>query len=82
MPKTLSYDEKVNGWVSFFSYYPEMMVNLNNDLFSFKGGQLYIHNQETSTRNSFYGNASEPTTIDTILNDSPSEIKIFKTIEI
>lgn len=82
MPYTLSYDEKVNGWVSFFSYYPEMMVNLNNDLFSFSGGQLYIHNQDTSSRNSFYGNPSAPTVIDTILNDSPSEIKIFKTVEI
>lgn len=82
MPYTLSYDEKVNGWVSFFSYYPEMMVNLNNDLFSFSGGQLYIHNQETSTRNSFYGQPSASTSVEVVFNDSPSEIKTFKTIEI
>lgn len=82
MPYTLSYDEKVNGWVSFFSYYPEMMVNLNNDLFSFSGGQLYIHNQETGTRNSFYGQPSAPTSVEVTFSDSPSEIKTFKTIEL
>lgn len=82
MPYTLSYDEKVNGWVSFFSFYPEMMVNLNNDLFSFSDGQLYIHNQETGDRNSFYGEPSASTTVEVLFNDSPSDIKTFKTIEI
>lgn len=82
MPYTLCYDEKVNGWVTFFSFYPEMMVNLNNDFFSFNGGQLHIHNQETSTRNSFYGQPSASTSVEVLFNDSPSEIKTFKTIEI
>jgi hypothetical protein len=82
MSYTLSYDEKVNGWVSFFSYQPEMMVNLNNDMYSFKSGQLYIHEQETLNRNSFYGQPSAPTTVEFIMNASPSEVKIFKTIEL
>jgi hypothetical protein len=82
MSYTLSYDEKVNGWVSFFSYQPEMMVNLNNDMYSFKSGQLYIHEQDTITRNSFYGQPSAPTTVEAIMNASPSEVKIFKTIEL
>lgn len=82
MSYTLTYDEKVNGWTSFFSFYPEMMVNLNNDLYSFKNGQLYIHDQDISVRNSFYGQATAPTTLDVIMNASPSEIKLFKTIEL
>ena len=83
MAYTLTYDEKVNGWTSFFSYHPEMMVNLNNDFFSFKNGQLFIHEQENiSTRNSFYGQPSAPTSVEVVMNASPSEIKIFKTIEL
>lgn len=82
MPYTLVYDEKVNGWVSFFSYFPEMMVNLNNDLFSFKNGQLYIHNQDTGVRNSFYGQPSASSSVSVLFNDSPSDIKIFKTVEL
>ena len=80
MSKTLSYDEKVKGWTSFHSYEPEMMVNLNNEFFSFKGGQLYLHNQDSS-RNTFYGQ-SYNTEIEFVANDGPSEVKIFKTIEI
>ena len=82
MAYTLTYDEKVNGWTSFFSFYPEMMVNLNNDLYSFKNGQLFIHDQDLPVRNSFYGQPSAPTTVDVVMNASPSEIKIFKTIEL
>lgn len=80
MSKTLSYDEKVKGWTSFHSYEPEMMVNLNNEFFSFKDGQLYLHNQGSS-RNTFYGQ-SYNTEIEFVANDGPSEVKIFKTIEI
>ena len=80
MSKTLSYDEKVKGWTSFHSYEPEMMVNLNNEFFSFKDGQLYLHNQDSS-RNTFYGQ-SYNTEIEFVANDGPSEVKIFKTIEI
>lgn len=83
MSYTLTYDEKVNGWTSFFSYYPEMMVNLNNDFFSFKNGQLFIHEQESlTTRNSFYGQPSAPTSVEVVMNTAPSEVKIFKTIEL
>ena len=81
MSKTLTYDEKVKGWTSFHSYEPEMMVNLNNEFFSFKDGQLYIHNQTEGVRNNFY-NTQYGTEIEFVANDGPSEVKIFKTIEI
>ena len=79
---TLTFDEKINGWTSFHSYEPEMMVNLNNDFFSFKDGQLYIHERDTNIRNQYYEQPSAPTEIELVLNDSPSDVKIFKTIEI
>ena len=79
---TLTFDEKINGWTSFHSYEPEMMVNLNNDFFSFKDGQIYLHERDTNIRNQYYGNDPAPTEIELVLNDSPSDVKIFKTVEI
>jgi hypothetical protein len=78
---TLTYDEKVKGWTSFYSYIPDMMVNMNNEFYSFKDGQLYVHNKSEGNRNTFYGQAYN-TELEFVANDAPSEVKIFKTIEI
>lgn len=78
---TLTYDEKVKGWTSFYSYIPDMMVNMNNEFYSFKDGQLYVHNKSEGNRNTFYGQ-SYNTELEFVANDAPSEVKIFKTIEI
>ena len=78
---TITYDEKVKGWTSFHSYIPEYMTELNNDFFSFKNGQLYQHNKTTGDRNNFYG-TSYNTEVEVSSNAAPSEIKIYKTIEI
>lgn len=78
---TLTFDEKVEGWTSFHSFVPEYMVNLNNDFYTFKNGQLYKHNKTDGARNTFYGN-SYNTEIEVSSNASPSDVKIYKTIEI
>ena len=78
---SLSFNEASNGWVTFLSYVPEMMTNLNNDFYTIKGGQLYIHNQYNTSKNRFYG-VSYNTELSTVLNDSPGEVKIFKTLEL
>lgn len=78
---TLTYDEKVRGWTSFHSYVPEYMTALNNDFFTFKDGQLYQHNKTTGNRNTYYGTAYN-TEVEISQNAAPSEVKIFKTIEI
>lgn len=79
---TVTFDEKNTGWTSFHSYAPEMMVALNNDFYSFKDGQVYIHNQSSSTRNSYYGQASANTEIEFVVNDGPSDVKLFKSVEL
>lgn len=78
---TLTFDEKVRGWTSFHSYVPEYMTALNNDFFSFKDGQLYQHNKTTGDRNTYYGTAYN-SEVEISQNAAPSEVKIFKTIEI
>jgi hypothetical protein len=78
---TITFDEKVSGWTSFHSYIPEYMTNLNNNFFTFKNGQLYKHNVETNGRNTYYG-TSYNTEVEISSNAAPSEVKIYKTIEI
>jgi hypothetical protein len=88
---TLSYSEGVAGWVSFYSYYPDWMIGMNNYLYTFKGGNLYRHNVNES-RNTFYqpwwiqlGNptgAFTSTKIQSVFNNSVLENKLFKTINL
>ena len=78
---TLTYDEKVRGWTSFHSYIPDYMVNLNNEFYTFKDGQLYQHNKTTGNRNTYYGTAYN-SEVEISSNAAPSEVKIYKTIEI
>ena len=75
---TISYSEKVKGWVSFKSFIPEDGLSLNNVYYTFKDGELYSHGTN-STRNNFYA-SQHNSTITLILNEAPSIIKNFKTI--
>ena len=82
MAYTLTYSESVKGWPSFYSFYPEMMVGMNNYFYSFKGGNLYRHNTG-SQRNTYYDALTpDASTITGVINDSPSTVKKFKTISL
>ena len=95
MNYTLSYSEGVAGWVSFYSYYPDWMIGMNNYFYTFKGGNLYRHNTGPA-RNTFYQrwwdrvdypvvpslNAFTPTSIQTVFNNAALENKLFKTLNI
>lgn len=75
---TITYSPKQSGWTSFHSYHPDWMVAMNNNLYTFKAGNLYKHNSN-QTRNSYYG-ILYPSKIKTIFNNDPSQTKQFKTI--
>ena len=77
---TLTFDEKANGWTSFYSFVPDMMVSLSNDYYSFKNGQLYRHNIDY-VKNTFYG-VQYPTEIEFSVNEAPSDVKIFKAVKL
>jgi hypothetical protein len=95
MKYTLTYNKNVEGWTSFFSYHPEMMVGMNGAFYSFKGGELYKHNTNSS-RNTFYQEwwnkvdeiippnnspkAFSPSKVKSVFNDEPLTVKNFKTI--
>lgn len=75
---TITYSPNQNGWTSFHSYQPDWMVAMNNNLYTFKDGNLYKHNSN-ETRNSYYGTLY-PSKIKTIFNNDPAQTKQFKTI--
>jgi hypothetical protein len=52
---------------------------MNNHLFSFKNGNLWLHNSENVPRNNFYG-IQYTSKIRTIFNEGPEDDKIFKTL--
>lgn len=75
---TLTYSPGVEGWPSFYSYYPEFMIGMNQFFYTFKGGNLYRHNSNEN-RNTFYGSFA-PSSVRGIINQSPIEKKVFKTM--
>jgi hypothetical protein len=77
---TLTYSESADGWPSFYSFYPDLMIGMNNYFYSFKGGNLYRHNVN-ETRNNFYGQQFV-SRLQSVFNDAPLENKIFKTINL
>ena len=91
MTYTLTYSEQVKGWPSFYSYYPDWIIGMNNFLYTFKGGDLYKHNTNAN-RNTFYqeywnkvgtpANSFAPTVLKSVFNDVPLENKLFKTLNL
>ena len=77
---TLTYSEGAQGWPSFYSFVPDMMIGMNNYFYSFKYGNLYQHNSN-ELRNNFYG-IQYNSSITSVFNQSPLENKIFKTLNL
>jgi hypothetical protein len=77
---TLTYDGGAQGWPSFYSYFPDWMIGMNNYFYTFNNGNLYRHNTN-EVRNNFYG-VQYASTVQSVFNEMPLENKLFKTINI
>lgn len=53
--KTMSYKYLENNWGSNYEFMPEWMEYFQNTLFGFKDGVLYVHDDDTTNWNRFYG---------------------------
>lgn len=78
---TLTFDEKVKGWTSFHSFFPDIMVGMNNSFYSFKDGNLFVHHENTSNINEYYGEQF-PSKISVMINDNPSMIKELQAVSL
>tara|TARA_R110000824_G_scaffold12465_4_gene54627 strand:- start:3213 stop:5138 length:1926 start_codon:yes stop_codon:yes gene_type:complete len=83
---TLSFDETVQGWVSFYSYRPLFVASLKNNFYSFYDCGVYEHYFSSTALDKnygkFYGDPVPVTSnITFIFNPAPTVTKNFKTIE-
>lgn len=77
---TWMYSDIANGWLGTQTFNPEDMSRVNGAFYSFKNGEIYLHNDETAY-NTFYGTLY-PSIFEFNFSQGPSQRKIFKTIEI
>tara|TARA_R110002051_G_scaffold325634_1_gene429593 strand:+ start:4122 stop:5612 length:1491 start_codon:yes stop_codon:yes gene_type:complete len=76
---TLSFDEKVQGWTSFYNYLPNQLFSLRNNFYTIKSAWLWQHYSTTVNRGSFYGFDND-SNVTFIFNPEPTRSKYFKTI--
>lgn len=77
--ETLSFDESVKGWTSFYTYGPDYLGSLKNKFYSFKQGKIYEHYDNNNTRGTFY-DFEVSASVTFIFNPNVSAVKNFKTI--
>jgi hypothetical protein len=79
--RTLCYDDRVQGWTSFFTYKPTFGLSNDNEYYTFNGVDMYKHYSTSAARGSFYGSTfADPSYVKFIFNDQPNITKTFKTI--
>ena len=78
---TLTFDETVNGWNSFYTYKPSQLISLKDTFYTTNNGSLWKHYDETviNNRGCFYGDCSD-SYVEFIFNDQPSTKKVFQTV--
>lgn len=84
---TVAFSTKANVWKTRYSFTPSCYMTMDNDFLSsnrmgaMTNEILYKHDVN-STYNSFYGDASVPSTIEVVSNQNPSAVKIFKALSL
>jgi len=77
---TLSFDDTVQGWTSFYTYRPDQLFSLRNNFYTVRDTKIWKHYSTTVNRGTFYGNAGE-SNVTFIFNPEPTRSKYFKTIK-
>ena len=77
--KTISFNEKSKGWISFKSFIPLTAASLGNRYYSVNDNTVWKHYSSTALRNSFYG-TQYTSEVEVLFSDAPNAIKSFKNI--
>lgn len=75
------YSEETNKWTSFYTYNPDCGFGLFINLYTFKEGNLYLHENNSSSRNSFYG-VQYNTILNMPFNQNVSFVSTFESMSI
>lgn len=73
---TISFSEKLNKWISFYTFIPESAFSMFVNTYSFKNGNAYVHDNASPSRGNFFGN-QYPATIYFASNQQPVIAKTF-----
>jgi len=76
--QTLSWDESIQGWTSFYTYNPDNLFSLRNNFYTVKDGAIWQHYK--GTRANYY-NEQGDSSITFVFNPNPQISKTFKTVE-
>ncbi len=76
---TIAFHEPTNKWISFYSFIPDYYGCLGSVLTSFKGTNLWLHDE--GTRMNYYGVQYEQV-VKVVSNKDPLKVKAFKSIAI
>ena len=77
--KTISFNEKSKGWISFKSFIPLTAASLGDRYYSVNDNTVWKHYSPTALRNSFYG-VQYTSEVEVLFSDAPNAIKSFKNI--
>ena len=77
--ETAGFDEMVKGWTSRYSFLPENGISMNAKYYTFKNGNMWLHNVESRNKNNFY-NTQYSSKVTFFFNQDPSVIKKYKTL--
>lgn len=78
--KTIAYNEDMNRWI-FYSFVPEYAFSMFTDMYSFKGGMMYLHRNQNVSRNNFYG-TQYASTLKMVFNKDANITKRFQSIKL
>lgn len=77
---TIAYDTEDRVWNTRYSYSPERIATLDDTLYTFKAGTMYVHD-DTSNRSTYYGVAGG-TVVEVISNNNPSMVKSYESLSL
>ena len=72
---TVAFSELINRWTTFYSFIPENGAYIFNKYFTFKDGNMFIHNVNDSY-NTFYGEKYD-SVVSLTYNQTPLAVKSF-----
>jgi hypothetical protein len=81
LAKTMAFDYAGNMWGENYEYAAEWYEYLDETMYGFKDGKIYIHNSDAANYNKFYG-VNRPLRICFALNDIPSADKDLANIAV
>jgi len=81
--QTLAFDERSQGWTTFYSYNPSFITSLNGSMYNSKAGKWYQSYVANAPRNVFHnqtGASIKPSSVTFVFNPNPDKMKNFNTI--